>query len=310
MKRKFRTGHLDANESALFLRGAEHIIAQLYNVEYPQYKALQLIPISREGGPGARSITYRQFNQVGMAKVVNNYATDFPRVDVMGKEYTQTVKSLGDSYGWNVQEIREADRDGIPLDSMRARVAQEAMLRKMNRIGWFGESEAGLKGLIYHPNITKAQATVGTWGSATAEQILADVNNAIQGVKTLTKDVEYVDTVLLPSAKYAQLATKVYSAENPVFLLKILQEGNPGVLFAPVAELASLAINPRTGGAGPVHVMICYRRDPMKLFLSIPQDFEQFPPENKGMEWVVNCHARIAGVISPYPLSAVIVDGI
>lgn len=308
--KKFKTGRLDASETPLFLRQAEYIMAQTYDIEYPMYKALQLIPISSEGGPGANTITYRQFNSKGIAKVVNNYATDFPNVEVTGLEFSQPVKSVGNSYSYNVQEIRTADMAGIPLDAMRARAARDAMTQKLNKLAWFGESESGLKGLIYHPNVTKSAATTGGWTTATTAQILADVNNAIQGPNTLTKGVEMVDTVLLSNAKYAILATTPYSTTVPTFLLQILKEGNPGVMFERVAELADLPTNPRTGATATTQVMITYRRDPMKLMFSMPQSFEQFPPQEVGLNWTVFCHARTAGIIIPYPLSVQVTDGI
>lgn len=307
---KFKTGRLDANESALFLRSAEYIIAQTYDVEYPQYKALQLIPISGEGGPGAVAITYRQMDRVGLAKVVNTYSKDFPRVDVRGKEFTQKVQSLGDSFGWNVQEIRSAEMQGLSLDTMRAKAAREAIMAKLNKIAWFGDSEYGLKGLLYHPSVTKAAAATGNWAAATPAQIIADVNAAIQGPNILSKGIEIVDTVLLSIASYSLLATTPYATTAPITLLTQLKEANPGIVFAPIFELAGVTPNPRTGSLTPTNVMITYRRDPSKLFLSIPQDFEQMPPEAQGMEWVVYCHARTAGIIIPRPLSVRITDGL
>jgi hypothetical protein len=307
---KHKTGRLDASETPMFLRMAEHIMAQTYDVQYPMYKALQLIPISGEGGPGANTITYRQFDSKGIAMVVNNYATDFPNVEVTGLEFSQAVKSVGNSYVYNVQEIRTADMAGIPLDAMRARAARDAMTQKLNKLAWFGEAASGLKGLVYHPNVTKAAATTGNWAAATNDQILADVNNAIQGPNTLTKGVEMVDTVLLSNAKYAKLATTPYSTTVPTFLLDILKAGNPGVLFERVAELADLPTNPRTGATATTQVMITYRRDPMKLFFSMPLSFEQMPPEANGMNWTILCHARTAGIIIPYPLSVQVTDGI
>jgi hypothetical protein len=308
--KKFKTGRLDANESAQFLRQAEYVMAETYNVIYPQYQALAILPVKNDGGPGARTITYRQFDSVGVAKVVNSYAKDFPRVDIKGKEFSVNVKSLGDSYGYNEQEIREAQFNDLPLETMRAAVAREAMVQKMNKLAWFGETESGLKGLIYHPNVTKSAATTGTWSSATKAQILADVNNAIRGPKILTKGVEYVDTVLLPEAKYGLLATTPYSDNSPVFLLDVLKAGNPGVSFYSVPELADLPTNPRTGATATTQVMVTMRRDPNKVWISIPQDFEQFPPEREGMEWIIYCHARFAGIITPYPLSIQVTDGI
>lgn len=311
---KIKTGQrrLDANESPLFLRAAEYVMAQTYDVVYPQYSALELIPVSGEGGPGVETIVYRQFDQVAIAKIINNFATDFPRVDVRGKEFRQNVKDIGNSYGWNVQEIRRAIQSGLDLDGMRARVAREAHVRLQNKIAWFGDTQADLKGLIYHPNVTKAAAVTGGWvaGVTSNDLIMKDVNTAIQGPYLLTKGVEMVDTCLLPLDKYSLLATTPYSTVVPTFLLEILQKGNPGVLFKPVFEMGGLPTNPRTGAVASTNVILTFRRDPSKVWLSIPQDFEQMEPDKQGMDYVVPCHSRCAGIITPYPLSIRVTDGI
>lgn len=302
---------LDASESPMFLRAAEHVMAQTYDVQYPQYTALQYIPVSNEGG-AADTIVYRQFDEVSVAKIINNYATDFPRVDVKGKEFRQAVKDIGNSYGWNVQEIRRAIYEGLPLDAMRARVAREAHVRLWNKIAWMGDVQAGLQGILYHPNVTKAAAVTGSWviGSTANDLIMKDVNIAIQGPYLLTKGVETVDTCLLPLDKYSALATTPYSAQVPTFLLDILKAGNPGVLFAPVLEMGALPVNPRTGVATPTNVILTFRRDPSKVWFALPQDFEQIEPDKEGMEYVVPCHSRTGGVITPYPLSIRVTDGI
>ncbi len=310
---KIKTGQrrLDANESPLFLRAAEHVMANTYDVVYPQYTALTWIPVNHEGG-AADTIVYRQFDEVSVAKIINNYATDFPRVDVKGREFRQAVKDIGNSYGWNVQEIRRALYEGIPLDAMRARVAREAHVRLWNRIAWKGDSEAGLQGMIYHPNVTKAAAVTGTWvvGTTANDLIMKDVQTAIHGPYLLTNGVEIVDTCLLPLDKYSVLATTPYSTTVPTFLLDILKAGNPGVLFAPVLELGTLTVNPRTGATAATKVILTYRRDPSKVWFSLPQDFEQMEPDKEGMEYVVACHSRTAGIITPYPLSIRVTDGI
>lgn len=314
MNKKIKTGQvrLDASETPLFLRGAEYVIAQTYDVKYPQYTALQYIPVSGEGGPGIDTIIYRQYDEVSVAKLVNNYATDFPRVDVKGKEFRQAVYSIGNSYGWNVQEIRRAIHDGLPLDAMRARVAREAHVRLHNKIAIFGDKDAALNGIVYHPNVTKAAAVTGAWniGVTANDLILKDVTTAILGPYNLTKGVETVDTCLLPNDKYAALATTVYSTTVPKFLLEILREAHPTVTFAPMFELGQMAINPRTGVATPVNVILTFRRDPSKVWFALPQDFEQMEPDKQGMDYVIPCHSRTGGVITPYPLSIRVTDGI
>ncbi len=41
-----------------------------------------------------------------MAKIISSYASDLPRADVKGKPTTAIIKSLGDSYGYSIQEMR------------------------------------------------------------------------------------------------------------------------------------------------------------------------------------------------------------
>jgi hypothetical protein len=99
---------LDRGESVFFAREVEHIKTQTYDAKPKELKGLMLIPISTDASPGARLITYRRYASVGFAKIISDYANDFPRVDVYGEEESIKVYSIGDSYGYNIMEIREA----------------------------------------------------------------------------------------------------------------------------------------------------------------------------------------------------------
>src|SRR5690554_5233059 len=96
---------LDSRETAMLARQLEYIKAQTYDVRYPAFKARTFIPVSTEVPPGAESITYRQWDQYGMAKVIANYADDLPLVDVVAREFTTKVKSLGEAYQYSIQDL-------------------------------------------------------------------------------------------------------------------------------------------------------------------------------------------------------------
>jgi hypothetical protein len=64
------------------------------------------------------------------------------------------------------------------------------------------------------------------------------------------------------------------------------------------------------GGAGGVARAVCYARNPEYVELGIPQEFEQFPPQSRVLEFDVPCHARTYGVFWHYPLSGLYADGI
>jgi hypothetical protein len=61
-------------------------------------------------------------------------------------------------------------------------------------------------------------------------------------------------------------------------------------------------------GTGPR--VVAYLRNPEVLELEIPQDFEQFAPERRNLEFIVNCHARCGGVLVYQPLAMAFMDGV
>ena len=61
-------------------------------------------------------------------------------------------------------------------------------------------------------------------------------------------------------------------------------------------------------GKGPR--VVAYKRAPEILELNIPQEFEQFPPQPRNMEFIINCHAKFAGVSIYYPLAIGFLDGV
>ena len=43
---------------------------------------------------------------------------------------------------------------------------------------------------------------------------------------------------------------------------------------------------------------------------AVPMMFEQFPPQPRNMEFVINCHAKFAGVSIYYPKAVCYLDGV
>lgn len=303
--------HLDSDDTIFFTRQLEFLKAKSYDIKYAELKARALIPVSFEAGPGAETIRYEQFQNAGIAKVIANYADDLPRADIKGKEFIGSVKSLGASYGYNLQEIRAARYAGKPLEQRRANAAKRAVAQAENTIAWFGNSDYNLQGFLSNPNIPLySLPTDGTGSPNTAltgktpDQILRDLNGMVNSVFSLTKGVERPNTLLLPLTQYAYIASTARSQYSDRTILEYFLENNPFV--KEVDWLNELS------GSGPsgVDQAVAYVRDPDHLTLEIPSDFEQLNVQEKGLEYVVPCHERIGGVIMYYPLAAVIANGV
>ena len=306
------TARLDDDQLVFFKGELEHTKARAYDVKYPNLRAMDIFPISNEAGPGAESIAYEQYDQTGVNKFISDFADDLPRSDVKGKKYSQLVQSIGGCYGYSIQEIRASAMARKPLVAMRAASARRSCDNLVERIAFFADGSAawaGLTGILYHPNVTKVQcANATSWDTATAEQMVDDVNTAILSVINLTNGVEAVDTVALPIAKYGILATTQKSTASDKTCLEFLKMTHPGVAFLPVYALKGVT-NPRTL-SGTTNVMLCYRRSADAMTFEMPVIYEQFSPQTRNLAVVIPTHARVAGFNIPYPLSVVVVDGI
>lgn len=306
--------NLDADQTVFFKRQLELIKPQTYDVKYPSLLATTVFPVSNEAGPGAETITYEQFDTVGVMKFISDYADDLPRSDVKGKQFSIIVQSLGGSYGWSIQEVRAAAYARRNLNAMRAAASRRSNDQMVNRIGWFADGSAqwaGLTGILYHPNTTKSAAPTGSWiASATADQIIGDVNFAINAVPDLTNGVEVIDTVLLPQLEYSHIASTPRSNVSDTTILEFLQRVHRGVSFDRINELKAVNPNPRTAAGPAVNLMLCYRRSPNHLQFELPVIFEQFPAQERNLSYIVPTHSRNAGMNIYYPLSVHQIDGI
>jgi len=314
MSRNYNFVNLDAGETVYFLRELEFVKAQVYNKQYPEYMWQFLFPVDSSAGPGVEAIVYRSYDSVGIMKMMSSYSDDAPRADVFAKEFTAKVKSLRGAYGYSIQDVRAAIYQNRPLKTLKADAAMLAYMQGVNDIAWFADGSAkygGVYGFLYNPNTTKTNAPTGNWigGAATPDQIIADVNYGINRPRILTKTVERVNTVLLPVEEFAHIASTPRSSTSDTTILEFLQRVNPTVTFMDANELT--AVNPKpSGAASATNCLVAYRRDPMKLELYLPQPFEQFPPQERNMEYVVNTHARIGGIAFYYPLSCIILEGL
>ena len=307
----------DAEDASLyFARELDYIKAQSYDVEYPELTALSLFPISNEVNPGAETVTYYSYDKTGVAKIINNYATDLPRADVKGKPSTGYVKSVGASYGYSVQDMRASRMASKSLDVRKAEAARYAVDFELNRIAWAGDKENGLIGVLSPENdiplytVPNGASGKTSWESKTADEILADLSGMQKQVSRTTKNVERPDTLALPADVYIDISTR--QIPNTGYTVKkFLLENAPYLKdIVSAAELQADAEDTNPYAAQGKNVALLFKKDARKMSIEHPLPFYQHPLQTKGLEIVVPCEARTAGAIIYYPLSALIAVGV
>lgn len=301
---------LDSNESVFFNRELACVKAKSYDAKYAELKGLSLIPISTEAGAGVNEIIFHQYRGVGFAKVIADYAKDFPRVDIYGEEKAVKVKGIGDSYGYSIKEIRASQRTGKNLDQRRAITARRAHDEMMNRMALKSNTADGTFGLLDFPGITEVTlqadgtSSSKTWASKTPDQIVRDINDLVSAVMEPTSAREVPDTLLLPIAQYNDIATRRIGEAGEKTLMRYILDNSPYIKRIDwLSELKNF-------GAGGTNRALVGRFDEEHLTLEIPQPFEQFEAQQEGMEFTIPCHSECAGTIIYYPLAFAYADGI
>jgi hypothetical protein len=327
MKRRFVTDAIaeaigiksDSAESVFVERQLLSLRAKLYEPKRGPYQARVLMPVNNEDDPGAKTIAYQIMDGVGVAKLISDYAKDFPRVDVFIREEYAPIKGIGASFGISVDEMRSAAFAKRPLSTMKRTPRARRWIRSSSASRCSATRRTGSSACsrcrtsrprrsrrARRPARPGATAPAVGAGNKTPDEILADLNRAISTVRTLTQDNEYIDTILIPIAQHNVIKTKARTTTSDTTILKFFLENNsdiPGLQVIAVPRIAGK-------GAGATDRLMGYRRDPDVIELPEPLPFTMSPPQMEGRELVTYCESKMAAPINRLPLACIYLDGI
>lgn len=287
-----------------------HIETTVNETVYPDIQYPSLIPVDTSAHPFAQTVTYYSSDKFGAANWINGNAQDIPLAGTELTKHQTAVYMAGIGYGWGYEEINQAMMLGRNLQADDAMAARRAYEEMVDRVALSGDTEKGFQGLINNSAITPASATTGGWASATADQILGDVNNAILVTGTDTLYTSVANTLLLPFDKLNVIATRRLGDTN-MTVLEFLRRNNTYTAMTG-QELTIRGVRGlETAGASSTARMIAYRRDPQVLKMHIPMPHRFLPVFQKDpLNWVVPGVFRIGGLDIRRPKEVVYRDGI
>ena len=312
--------HLDADNTIFFERELTHVMARVFEKEYPALEALQILPMDRSASPADRTILWHEFDAAGVAKITANYGDDAPRVDVFGTEHVATIRGIMAAYGFSVQDIREAQKVGRSLEQRKANAAKTAIEQKKNTIGFYGDRQHGLRGLFTTPNTNDVTASTPAAGSSadlswsadsskTPDEILADMSNLLDSVRNATNGVHRATHLVIPANSYAYIKNTPRSAGSDKSILTWFMDQNPGVEVMDSYTFQAVTALP-SGTSGTNSVAMAYVKDPDLLAMAVPMAFTQHPPQSRNLEFVINVEERNGGVIVWKPLTISFMEGV
>lgn len=301
---------LDSAETLWFEKELAHVEAKQFEVKYAPTKARSLLPV-KYISPGKTSYEWHQFDSVGEANRISDYAKDFKTVNLKGEKFVSGVESYGAAFQYSIQEIRGAREGGRNLDADKATVARKVIEQKLDRVAALGDSDASLLGLTtltgcndYDPTADGA-GSAKTFASKDGTKVLNDIINMLEKAPNATNGAESMQNRLIfPVAQFNMIKRLGLTSADPgMTVWKFLKEHYPQIEIMSWARLTG-------AGAGATDLAICYEASEEKLALIMAVDYEQVEPEKRGMAYKVACHARTGGVVNFYPKSVTYMDGI
>lgn len=311
---------LDAADNAgiFFAKQLAYVKSKAYDKEFPELTGLKLFPQTSEVDEGAMYMEYYSYEPVGFADIIANYASDLPRVDVKGTPHRAEIVGIGNSYGYNVQELRACRRNALlgtmkPLDAARAEAARRAYDIKINHLIWHGDEKTGIIGVLSSGNnipvytLTNGAGGKADWASKTADEIAADVAGMLNYIDTLTQGVEHPDSWAMPNDLYTSLNLRRIDGTGES-VLSYIKNHTPQIVNWEVAgELSKSNTDYNSTGK---NIGLLYTKDAEKMAHEVSLAFLQHAPQERNLEMVINCEGRDAGMVIPYPLSACLVYGL
>lgn len=270
---------------------ATYIEAEVEKIDYPEVQYPDLIPVDFSAPEWTKTVTYYSQDVVGKAGWFSANARDVPRADVDRQKYETGVEMAAIGYGYNIEEISQAQAAGVRLTADKAEAAKMAYEQFVDDVALFGDSDKNFFGLIDYPGVTAVTAAADgaggggsstLWANKTPDQIARDVNEAITSIYTTTKQIGLPNVVRIPLEDYAYISTTRFDPNAQMTILEWLQRVN--VYTAMTRQ--PLDIGPlrglETAGTGNSGRMIVYRRDPKVLKMHVPMRHQFLDPMRTG----------------------------
>lgn len=257
------------------LAQGRNIETRVYQRRYPTFNYAAHVPVVTEGQPWAIGTTFFTVDTAGEAKFLSGAGTDMPFNQATRGQASHDFAMIGSGWEWNLEEVNQAALYGIPLNDTKAISASDKVERLLNDIAMVGSTEKNWTGLLNNGEVQRADAAgAGTgifWANKTVDQIMADVNFALGGVRENSEEVEWADTLRLPPEAFRDVATRRMGAgDGFMTVLEYIRRNN--IYTAETGQTLDIqplreARNASADGGGR---LVAYRKDPEVVRFHLP----------------------------------------
>jgi hypothetical protein len=262
--------------------------AGVFEQKYPSFDYSGLVPVNTDGTMWDIGTLVYSGDMAGVAQYIGGKSFDIPNASVNLSQGITNFFLAGVGYELALQEVNRASMMNVSIDGRKASasrmVAEKFIYDRVIR----GSTVKNFTGLVNNASVPTANAPTGGWGSATAAQILADVNTALNDVFTNSGETATANALLLPTTKFLALNNTQLTNTGDSLLTFIKKNNsytaitNQPLDIRPSRELA-------TAGSGSTARMIAYEKSPDNMEFFLPGMFEFLPPfATSSMSWRVD----------------------
>jgi hypothetical protein len=224
----------------------------------------------------------------------------------IGKTLTD-LEVWAQEISWTLLELVSAQKLGRPVDSQKYEMMLLKYQMDMDELTYMGDAALGMNGMFNHSSLTNTgNAVNGTWATASAAEILADVNAILTSVYETTGTALAATRLLLDPVSFGILVSTIVSQAGNISILEFLLRNN---ITNSVGNGQKLEIFPTkwllgTGqsisgvpGRGPAatNSMFAYVKEKKRIRLPLVP-LQRTPLENRGIQQLTTYFGRAGGV--------------
>jgi hypothetical protein len=279
----------DAQQAAGFVTPALYRThTAVFTTKYPSFDYAGLVPVNTDGDMWDIGTLVYSGDVAGAAAYLSGKGYDVPNASVNFSQGTSGFHLAGAGYELGLQEVNRAARMNVQLGDRKASAARMVAEKFIYDRVISGSTEKNTKGLVNNASVPTANATNGSWASATVANILADVNQVLGDVITNSGETAMPNALLLPTTRFLTLNnTQLTNSSDSI--LKFIQDNNS---YSAITK-QPLDIRPsrelETAGASSTKRMIAYEKSPDNMEFFLPGLFEFLTPfATSSMTWRVD----------------------
>lgn len=298
-------------ESLLFAqRSLTKTAAKIYEKDYSdRFKAANglICPVQvMSEYADQRFIEILELDIYGRAEVVADYSKGGPRVGVIGRRQSYTIRTIADHAGWSWEEVLMAKGAGLPLERKNLDATRIAFEAKCNHTFLFGDSDYGLPGLLTS-NLGRMTAASTFAAASTPDALLALLNGPVATLSGISEAVPKPKRIVLPSKQHQQIGTTLRASTSDTSVLKAFLD-----MQGALGQINSVVVDDNLKGKGTngEDVMLVLPDDGDAICFALAMDYTLLPVQQLNLEYVQHAVGRIIGAMVMQPLSGMIVEGI